>query len=178
MGSKHPPNNTRRYFLDYIVANVQHTMCVRTTGGVTPAEASTEIGGFLTQLAPVLNVITIAGLRIAEAGSNVTNAALWSGAATYGTGNQSPQDVPKFLSFIGRDVGGTRTRIFVFGTSLSADANWRVSTTENTAIANAITYLRNRTTTFLSIILAPPVWKPYANFGYHSYWQRQRRTGG
>lgn len=173
-----PINNTRRYFLDYIVGNVQHTLCVRTGNDVPESEASTNIGGFLTQLAPILRQITIAGFRRAEAGSNVTNSVTWSGATTYGTGNQPVEDVPKYISFIGRDAFGERVRVFVFGVNLAPDANWRISATENTAVANAITYLRGRTTTFLSIRYMVPVWKSYANFGYHAYWQRQRRTGG
>ena len=173
-----PANNTRRYFLDYTVGNVQHTMCVRTGNDVPEAEASTNIGGFLTQLAPLLRQITIVGFRRAEAGSNVTNPVTWSGSATYGSTNQAPEDVPRFLSFIGRDSFGQRVRLFVFGTNLGPDANWRISATENTAVGNAITYLRGRTTTFLSVRYMVPVWKPYANFGYHAYWQRQRRTGG
>lgn len=173
-----PTNNTRRYFLDYTVGNVQHTLCVRTSNNTTAAEASTDIGGFLTALAPVLRQITITGLRLADAGSNVTNPVTWSGAATYGSGNQPLEDVPKYISFIGRDVVGDRVRVFVFGVNLGPDANWRITTTENTAIANAINHLKTRTTTFLSIRYAAPIWKPYANFGFHAYWQRQRRTGG
>lgn len=173
-----PANNTRRYYLDYIAGNVQHTMCVRTGNDVPEGEASTNIGGFLTQLAPILRLITIVGFRRAEAGSNVTNPVTWSGAATYGSGNQPVEDVPKYLSFIGRDSFGQRVRVFVFGINLGPDANWRISATENTAVSNAITFLRGRTTTFLSVRYMVPVWKSYANIGYHAYWQRQRRTGG
>lgn len=173
-----PANNTRRYFLDYTAGNVQHTLSVRTGIDTPETVASTDIGGFLTQLSPILRLITITGFRRAEAGSNVTNAVPWSGAATYGSGSQPIEEVPKYISFIGRDVVGDRVRVFVFGVNVGPSADWRLSATENTAVANAITHLQSRVSTFLSVRFMVPVWKPYANVGYHAYWQRQRRTGG
>jgi hypothetical protein len=171
-----PPTTTKRWFLDYSVGGVDHTLMMRSSANVTAAEAVTAISGFLAQLAPVLYEITVTGFRVAELNSNVTNPVVWTGNATYGSGAAPENSIPNFISFIGRSAGGRRARVFVFGFKLNYPSNYRFEAGENADVDDARAQLDAYANRWLTIDTLDAVWNAYANTGVNAYWQRQIRV--
>jgi hypothetical protein len=171
------PNNTERWFLDYTVGGIQHSLLMRTAIPYTDANASTAIGGLLTAAGTLIQQITIVGLRKAVQGSNVTNAATWSGNATYGTGAIPNNNRARFISWVGRDTLGYRVRATLFGAAGTLDDNYRMTNVESSLVAAVNTYLAGRTNDWVTLAFNHPTWKSYANVGYNAYWTRQIRTG-
>jgi hypothetical protein len=171
------PQNTERWYLDYTVGGIQHTLIMRTAIPYSDANASTAMAGLLTAMSTLLNQLTVVGLRKSVQGSNVTNAATWSGASTYGTGTLPNNSRARFLSFVGRDSLGYRVRATVFGAAGTLDDNYRMTRAESTLVAASLDYLAARTNDFVTLAFNHPTWKQYANAGYNAYWQRQVRTG-
>ncbi len=170
-----PVTNTRRYFLDYHTDVAAHTVMVRTTGSVDEATFSSVFGNFLTQLAPILNLITVDGLRVAVAGSNVTNPAVWSGGASYGTGTEQGFLTPRELCFLGRSSDGRRARLFVFGYKGATPVDFRIESSGSPEISNAYGILNANPGIFISISGLATVKYPYVDVNFNSYWERQRR---
>lgn len=175
-----PQSNTARWWLVYTVNGSTHRMMVRTTPAVTSAGANNLFDGLLDLLVPTVNSIAPQNLEFSVAGSNVRNAAAWTGSPTYGTGTEVGTDGrPRTWSFVGRSTGGRRTKLFVFGTKGISEGDMRVDLTESTAVAAVVNYLNTAVDVFLSIDGLKPVYKGYANVGYNDHWIKQyRRAGG
>lgn len=170
------PDNTKRYYLDYTHAGVEHTMVVRTNQSVTDSAVVSQIDAFLTDISTLIQTIEITGFRKSEILSNVTNPVTWTGAASYSVIAAQAVSRPNFLSWTGRSPAGYRARITVFGRNTSPTDNYRITTSESAPVANAIDQLELVPGIFLAIDGDEPVWNPYANAGSNSYWQRKVRT--
>lgn len=171
-----PEDNTKRYFLDYSHAGVNHTLVVRTNNSVSDAAVISQIDAFLTDMAPMLQTIDVVGLRVAVQGSNVTNPISWTGSPTFGAAAALAVSRPNFLSFTGRGTDGRKVRITVFGRNQSPTDNYRVTNAENAAVGDALAQLAFVTGIFTTISGSQPVWNQYANAGSNAYWQREVRT--
>jgi len=174
------PSNTVRWFLDYTTSNGDHTMEARATGtAATDASfASDFFSALLLALAPRLTTITIAGLRRAAAGTNVSLPATWSGEASYGSGSQSVINAPVYLSFVGRSAAGRRARIFIYGVSAQTEDDYRYEAVDHGEISDALEVLNGAVNFFLAIDGLDVIWNPYANAGFNAYYQRKARLLG
>jgi len=171
-----PHNNTAIYYVDYSVDQREHTTEVRFDGAVSPAAFGASFGGLLTDNIANLNLITILGVRHQVQGSNVSNPVTTGiEGNTYGVGVTGPDNVPKFLNFIGRSSGGRRVRLMLFGFK-GAISTWRFTTVENAGVSAGVARMNAASGLYLAIDAVEPLWYPYANIGYNAYWQRKARA--
>lgn len=173
-----PPSNTERWFLHYHVGSVSHTMMMRTSEGQSEANVSDAFDGLLAGLATILATVTIDGLEVSLISSDVRNPAVWGGASTYGTGSQPDAYEPVELTFPGRSTGGHKARVSVFGYKEPIPTDFRLSSSENANIANAVAALDSFSGRFLAIDGIAPIWHPYANVGFNDHWTGEARTSG
>ena len=171
-----PPNNTGRYFFDYSVGSIEHTGMIRANAVVSPAAMGTQIDNLMNALAPGLFVTTFVRLRWAPSGSNITTP-VTSGfeGTTWGAGTPTADDIPSFLDFVGRSVGGRRCRFALF-THKFGLSGYRITTGENTTIALALPNIQLGANSWLAIDNTKPVWYPYVDTGFNAYWQREVRS--
>jgi hypothetical protein len=174
------PSNTQRYFYDYSVGTIQHTMVVRCTDTVGLSDAVVQIDAFLSALSAGTVLITTVGLRHAEKGSNITNPVDSDGlAATYGTGVEAVINNPLQVTFTGRSGDGRKARVGMFGWEAQTDDSWRYTTAENSTVLAAVVALGNAGAAgvFCSISGQRVLWHPYMNIGYNDHWIDQARNG-
>jgi len=167
---------TARYYVDYEGLSGKHTMMFRFAPEVTDTEARTRITAVLTQLKTTVPASTVFnGLRRAAAGSAFSFPITWTNIvgtnATVPTANQYPQ----FISYVGRDVAGTRVRVTVHGVSGGPDTDYRYLENEQASVAAALVALRATGPSILTKGGLVPFWNSYANTGYNAYFQRKRR---
>lgn len=175
-----PPTNTQRWFYDYTVEGDQHSLMMRSANDITPAEAAEAIDLFLLAIDGELVEITTVGLRVAEAGSNITNPASPTGlSATYGSGSGVIINAPLQVTFVGRSADGHKARVGIFGWNGQTDDSWRMTIAENAGVAAEVTNLNSLSAAglFVSISGEGALWKPYANIGYNDHWVKRARTG-
>jgi len=170
------PTNTAVYFLDYTTCGEQHTMQMRCEPTTTDSDASGTIGAFLTAISSNLYELTVYALRFRQAGSHTSLPAVWSGAATYGSGAGAHAFTANYIDFVGRDTDGVRVRVEVFGaTNVTLGGDYRISGSESTIIGDAIAELTSDANMFWTVAGNVPVWNNYANIGVNAYWRNKIR---
>lgn len=169
-----PPNGTPRFKVEYTVNSQGHTLELRS--GSSPSAVGTFVDDLLTALGTKIYQITIGVVSFAPSGSNIFNP-VTSGIEgnTYGSGAGALRDVPKYFDFVGRSTGGRRVRFAVFGAGIDG-SDYRVYGSEDTNIADALLVVDGFKTNLQAIDGLQPVWKPYVNMGFNSYWQRAVRA--
>jgi len=172
------PSNTVRYFYDYSVGTIEHTLLCRVTDDVGLSEATDQIDQFLTAIGGGLVTITSVGLRKAEKGSNITNPVdLGLIQATYGSGVQAAINNPLQVTFTGRSGDGHKARVSMFGWEAQTDNSWRYTTSENSDVLAAVTALQGAQAAgcFVSITGHDVLWHPYMNIAYNDHWIKAAR---
>jgi hypothetical protein len=164
------------YFLDYTTCTEQHTLQMRCEPTTTDSDASGTIGAFLTAIDSQIYEMTIDGFRFRQAGSHVTLPAVWSGAASYGSGAGARAFTANYLDFVGRDPSGVRVRVAVFGAiNITLGGDYRMSSSESSVVADAIAELTSDANMFWTVGGEVPVWNTYANLGVSAYWRNRIR---
>lgn len=174
-----PPSNTERWFYDYVANEKQHSLMMRTPNELTAGEAGEQIDAFLSAIEGGLTIITTIGLRVARAGSNITNAEGTVGlSATYGSGIGPVIGAPLQVTFVGRSNDGHKARVGIFGWNGQSDDSWRMTVVEDGDVAAGVTFLQAITSSgfFVSISGEPVVWHAYANIGYNDHWVKDARS--
>jgi hypothetical protein len=172
------PFNTERWFYDYSVYGDQHSLMMRVDSPRSATEAAEQIDAFLSAIAGNLVEITTVGLRVALAGSNITNAQGTAGlAATYGSGAGSDINAPLQVTFTGRSSDGHKSRVGIFGWLSQTDSSWRITVAEDADVASGVSILQGLSPSgfFVSISGAAAEWHGYANIGYNDHWIKERR---
>lgn len=173
-----PESNTDRYFLDYSVNTIQHTMVSRTDPSVTDAEMIAAFAAILTAASAHSTVITVDGLRFALEGSNVSNPVPWTEDTEYGSVTPNRDLAPYFASFTGRSTDGRRSRLDIYGWVQSPGPDWRIQSADDTSVTDILAILNDDTDgMFLSISGGAPTWHEYANMSVSDYWVQQLRSG-
>lgn len=171
-----PIDNTRRWWLDYSVCTKEHSLLMRSIDTVDAVQASDAIDAFLTALNSQLRLVTVLGLRMAPKSSSISAPAVWSGAATYGSGAGSPFESANFIDFLGRTSGGRRARAGMFGAiNAQVGGDYRVTNAESTFVGDALTALAADPDCFQAIDDFAPTWYQYANIGASAYWRNKIR---
>lgn len=175
-----PPSSTKRWWLVYTVNGSTHRMMARTAAGVDAAGANSTFNAFLNNIAASSNAIRPQTLEFAAAGTDVRTLAGWTGAPSYGTGDNTVDDRrARTVSFVGRTPGGHKTRVTVFGIKDIAEPDYRVDTTESAVIAATVAFLNGAIDVFIGIDGARPVWHLYGNINFNDHWIKAfRRAGG
>lgn len=171
-----PPSNTKRYFLDYQVTGIPHTLQMRCASSVNAADARNGFNNFLAAITSAIYEITVVGMRVAEQGSNVTNPVAISPAIPlYGSGAQPQGDRPNFIGWVGRSSGGRRARVFLFGYSGFDPPDYRLQPGESGSADAVVAILNATPLLWWAVDGLKPVYKTYTNYGYNAFWQRKNR---
>jgi len=169
------PNNTQRFYLTYNVDTYNHTLCARSDAGVTAADASTGIGGFLTAMSTQVGHSVFVKFEVSTVGSNVRNPVTWSGPTSWGGSGSDAAAGPRFWSFTGKDVEGHKVRVDLFGRTTNDFPDYRLPAATYPIIQAAIDALNTSIPIFLTINSAGPTWNGYANQAYSQHWIKQAR---
>jgi hypothetical protein len=174
-----PSNNTGCLFVDYTGCGEQHTMLIRYGAAGSAAAAMTVADALLSSLDPALLLITIDQVRDRPAGSNVSLPITWTGAGSYGSGAGTHDQTADFCDFVGRSNDGRRCRISVFCFGEKVDTtnhDFRVLTSEATAIGDAVAALEAGVGAPVSIGGLAVSWHQYADIGTNAYWRNRIRS--
>lgn len=176
-----PYNNTGIAFVDYTANARAHTVQFRYGGeGGPPGGLSGAIANILAAAMPFMPTdFAVLGARYQSAGTNFSVPWAVSFGTLTGTGVAKPGEAPAFVSFVGRSALGRRARVYFLGASISAAdeggsaADYRQTTAESANVTN----VRNAIIAagLVAIDSQGVTWYPYANIGYHAYWQRRMR---
>lgn len=181
-----PVENTARLFVDYEVANVGHTMQLRLAGGASPIAALDNLAyilGFCSAFLPTSWMVT--GVRLAQAGSTVTNPVNYQSSELYGfvgTGGTAlaAVDHPRQLVWVGRSLtSGRRVRLSLYGALVTTPANYRFGPGETVfASAEVIAALNVMGANSQAVCIDGTAtrWYSYVNVNYNSYWESERRS--
>lgn len=170
------PSNTYRWFVDYTVAGYQHTVMMRSNSTVVATDAGATMAALFAAFDSAIYLTTIDGFRSAVSGTNVTNAEVWPGDASYGVGAGVPANSAQYYDMVGRGPAGHRVRVALFGAILVTDGgDYRMSSSEDALVANALAVLTSDVDMFLDVNYDNPVWKPYINLGVNAYWRNKIR---
>lgn len=173
-----PPESTERWFLDYTVQDVQHALMMRTVDEADPAVVVSYLDAFLVEMTSLITPLTPIALRRALRLSNVTVPQDMSGLQTeYGTGLESPINIPLQGTFTGRSNDGRKTRVGIFGITAQNDTSWRKTPTEEAALTNVIAVLAGASQSgyWVTISGQRAFWHPYMNLGYNDHFVKKAR---
>lgn len=176
-----PANNTSVLFTHYRANAREHVMQIRYNAAGAPSADFVNLWkNFLTSINNLMPTdYTWLGWEYRPAGSNFASLLSTAGPTLAGTIPLTPSLAPSYMHFIGRSLGGRRVRLAVLGAGLdpaggtSTVVDYRLTETENAVIASALGALAALDA--IAIDAQSIVWKPYANLGYNSYWQKQMR---
>lgn len=180
-----PDNLTERLYLDYVAGTggIEHTMLVRwSTVTATLTQTMAAVESLFDFIAGSLWAgWRFTGARNAAVGSDFSlPVPLSTGlAAVLGTG--SARDAvadPREARWVGRSpTSGRRVSLSVYGTAPSTPANYRWGPGEVALTDNAVLALLNAAPgTFLAIDGSKPVFYPYVNVQFNSYWETRARV--
>lgn len=171
-----PESNTARAFLTYNVAGQDHTMMVRyDPAAADPATLATEIDNFLGAMSAQVYASLFVRYEVSAEGSNVRVPATWTGRTEWGGSSADPDEAPFFWSFTGKDTGGRRFRLELFGRGRAQGDAWRLYAADDSNISDAIAVLETEEAVFLTISGSTPFFNQYANKSVSQHWVDELR---
>ena len=154
---------------------------VRFGGAAAPATAVQLVHDFVQgAVRPLWYTATrVVGYRFKAQGSTVSLPQVAPGPLPVGSvaGSLDPVNFPRYVTLSARGkVRGEQTRIFLYGTAIALQADYRAETTDPTvaAVVSAAQVLAN-SGGFLTDSSDLVVVKPYLNIGISAYYQRRAR---
>lgn len=171
-----PPNNTERWFVDYAVEGVNHTLLLRTEAPSDAATVSAFVDDLWSALTSNLFSTVINGLRKAAQGSDISLDQTYTGTTSFGGGDPGEGNKPAFIAFQGRSEGGRPVKLTIFGyKDLGTVDDYRFVPGVGSTIADAQAVIQTTAGFPCAIDANNVIWKTYVNCGFNAYWQRQAR---
>jgi len=172
-----PPNASSRYFLDYEVSGVPHTLIDRCTTGQTAEQASDGFSSLIGPIGASFFSSTVVGMRYQEEGTDFSIDVPYTGEVTsWGSGAAGDSGTPEFAGMVSRANDGKKGKWRLFGYKNRASVgDFRFSVIGVEGWEDVYNYLQAETHHFNTIAGATPTWKSYVNLGVDAYWQRQMR---
>lgn len=167
-----PPDNTKRYFINYAADTYRHSIQCRVASSVSDADAVGELSDFVGILsASAYSSTTWDGLDVAALGSNVRNPVSgWTPITGSQGGDAADLLRPFFFTAVGRATSGRKTKFEMFGMSFTTNAVWRITTADDAAVVDVVDWLVDHPLYFVAIDGTSPVWSYYLNFNYADHW--------
>lgn len=171
-----PHNSTDIMYIDYTVCTYQHTAEIRMDLVADVPQAQELFAAILDAVDAQLYALTIDGARFQEEDTNVSYPIAWTEATSFGSDAGDPSKTAQYMSWVGRDLGGRRNRLMVFGCkSLVAGNNYRASAGEVAAFDAAVALLEAAEGVAITIGGGATHWKTYTNLGLSAYWRNKIR---
>lgn len=183
-------NHTPRYRTRYSALGQVHTLTIRLERD-TPdpaADGKAIADAFFNAVSRMLvDSFTILGADVAGQDSEIflptTLIPVITGPLSGAAGDNSYR--PLFLSFQGRSPTGSRSSVYLYGTTASPTAasnepnDYRLTTAEDPYVAAAVDALNGGVSSdgAAAIDGTAAVWYPYANVGFNGAYQRKARKG-
>lgn len=173
-----PDNSTVRVWLDYSGNTGQHSTMLRMAPGTAPTAAFAQVDALWDGLRALMTSdVAGANVRFSPAGSNVSFpiGGIARPGQVSGTNVQDADDA-SFITWVGRTQGGRRSRLTIFNTGGSPDADFREFFTDG-SVPIGLVHAQLSELDFVAIDGLEPTWYFYVNRGWNAYWQRKyRRT--
>lgn len=180
-----PPNSTTVLFIDYTTGRNEHTFQVRPAAGQTNDDIDGAVRAFLDALAFLLpNEWRVTGVRRRAAQSNITLPwSLTTTEAFIGSNTQSDLaevEEPKEFVWVGRgQTSGRRVELSLYGILKPTPVAYRHFRGEvnQQYVDDTLAVLQPEfgDSPFVTIAGDSPLWYPYVNINYNSYWEREQR---
>jgi hypothetical protein len=169
-------NLTDRYYVDYEGLAGKHTILFRFSPATVFADAVTKITSVINAMKAFVPASTsFNGLRVSQSGTNVSFPGAWTPIVGTSVDAIAAWQYPQFVSWVGRDASNVRVRYTVHGIPLPPDTDYRILSSENTAVAAVLTAINGGVTPLVTAGGTTPTMNSYANFGFNAYFQRKRR---
>lgn len=172
-----PPSTTARVWVHYNDGVYNHSIQMRPAAAVPASAALAVIQDFLEAIEGALYNISITGVEVAGAGTDVRNPMGWTGAAEYGTGVMPAVNAPRELRWQFRSTDGRQGSLSMFGGNFATPDNYRFLPTVSADYDAGVTVLTNAAVAgqFVTISGLAPVVKNYVSVNFNSYWEAERR---
>lgn len=176
----HSPTAMPRSQLHYTAAGTGHILLLHWAPGTDATLAQTNATAVANQFKTISPTnLVFDGHSYAPAGSNIFNPTAWTNITGTATGTINASFAPGYYSFVGRTVGGCRTRLYLYAMTAIPDANWRVEGAEAAAWQAVITWLNSTSSPLVARDGLGVIWKNYANAGFNAHYQKKsRRNAG
>ncbi len=167
-----PPDNTVRYFLDYIVAGEAHSMQCRATDTVDDATAVAELHTQATFLALAMGSnCSFTGVSKCVKFSNVRNPVGGFATITGALAVIADPARPFETGFAGRSSTGRKVKAFLFGVQgIAIPTSWAdtpITQVNLSAFRNSIAV---STELWRAIDGSKPTWYDKVTYGYNDHW--------
>ena len=178
-----PPNNSDVYFFDYTTGRVEHTFQVRVATPVPRVDVMDAVANAFEQIDNLLpSVWKFIGARFREQGSGITlPVTLGSNVATFaGTAGSIAEELePREWTWQGRGLtSGRQLDISVYGLNLNVPPSYRYTHAGGPPSLGAFREaLEQAFPVFCTVARDQPVWYPYTNVNFNSYWESRARKG-
>lgn len=171
-----PPDSTARVKIFYQTCGFTHTALIRYKAPNVVADVITEFNSFITACGGLFYESSFIGAQAAALSSNVFNEVAGDWPVAWGSGAGPRYATAQYYDWVGRSVDGKRVRFALFGAQVTHFGDdYRMLSTESTAVDAAVQVLNDAEGSFLSINGFQPIWKSYANMGVNAYWRNKIR---
>lgn len=170
------PNNTQRFWLRYTSKLVEHELEFRLNETKTAADgatAATALANALKTFLPTAD--SFLSLRRSAPGSNLSFPVAFTPIAGTNSTAAADDNIPSFLSIVGRSALGRRVRMTVFSPYDYNDPNYRINRSESGGIDAWLDVVEDPSYGFVAVDDVNVIWNQYGNVGYNAYWIRERR---
>lgn len=171
-----PFNNTDIAWLKYTSYGVTHELMFRQPSVTPQADIianAVDIANTLKVYIPSTDAFV--GLRHQDSGSNVSFPLAWTAISGTGAAATEFDDKAKFVSVVGRSLGGYRCRMTFFSPYPSDNGGYRVPAGNAGIYAAMLAVVAGMEPPAVAIDGNEVIWNQYTNVGYNAYWQRQLR---
>lgn len=171
-----PANNTKRYWYDYEVGGITHTLMARATDPTTFTAVDTAVGNLMTACNAFCNRRTITAARFSAAGSVVSNPFASSlVGVVYGTTAATVGQAAAAISVVGTAPTGRKFRVYVFGAFSDEAQTYRWYATESASVSSVLNAISPVDGVFVTIDGQNPILKNYLNVDSNEYWVKRVR---
>lgn len=150
-------------------------MSARCDGAMSDADVSSHFSAFIDAIAPLLYHGLFVKLERSAVGSNVRVPAVYTGTAEWGITEADPDEAPFFWSFTGKDVGGHKVRVEMFGRGRAAGDNWRLAAVDDSSVQDVLDELNTSAAFWNTIGDVGAIWNTYANKSVSQHWVKELR---
>lgn len=172
-----PFNNTDIAWLKYTSYGVQHEIMFRQPSATPQADIianAVDLANALKAYIPSADAFI--GLRHQDSGSNLSFPLAWTAISGTGATPTEFDDKAKFVSVVGRSLGGYRCRMTLFTPYPSDNGGYRVPAGNGGVYQAMLDAVQAMEPAAVAIDGQEVIWNQYTNVGYNAYWQRELRN--